>query len=42
MTKEGAWDLIAAVVDDDTVCLFAAVGRHDELAVAVEGCATAW
>lgn len=36
MTKEGAWDRIAAEVDDDTVRLFAAVGRHDELAAAVE------
>ena len=36
MTKEGAWDRIAAEVDDDTVRLFAAVGRHDELAGAVE------
>ena len=36
MTKEGAWDRIAAEIDDDTVRLFAAVGRHDELAGAVE------
>ena len=36
MTKEGAWDRIAAEIDDDTVRLFAAVGRHDELAAAVE------
>ncbi|MCY4500226.1 MAG: LLM class flavin-dependent oxidoreductase, partial [Alphaproteobacteria bacterium] len=36
MTKEGAWDKIAAEVDDDTLRLFAAVGRHDELADAVE------
>ncbi len=35
MTKEGAWDRIAAEIDDDTVRLFAAVGRHDELAGAV-------
>ena len=35
MTKEGAWDRIAAEIDDDTVRLFAAVGRHDELAAAV-------
>ena len=36
MTKEGAWDRIAAEIDDDTVRLFAAVGRHDELARAVD------
>ena len=36
MTKEGAWERIAAEIDDDTVRLFAAVGRHDELARAVE------
>ena len=36
MTKEGAWDRIAAEVDDDTLRLFAAVGRHDEIAAAVE------
>ena len=35
MTKDGAWDRIAAEVDDDTLHLFAAVGRHDELADAV-------
>ena len=36
MTKEGGWDRIAAEIDDDTVRLFAAVGRHDELAAAVD------
>ena len=36
MTKEGAWDRIDREIDDDTVRLFAAVGRHDELAAAVE------
>ena len=36
MTKEGAWDRIAAEIDDDTLRLFAAVGRHDEIAAAVE------
>ena len=36
MTKEGAWNRIAAEIDDDTLRLFAAVGRHDELAAAVE------
>ena len=36
LTKEGAWDRIAAEIDDDTVRLFAAVGRHDELAAAVD------
>ena len=36
MTKEGAWDRIAAEIDEDTVRLFAAVGRHDELAAAVD------
>ena len=37
MTKDGAWDRIASEIDDDTVRLFAAVGRHDELARAVDG-----
>ena len=36
MTKEGAWGRIASEIDDDTVRLFAAVGRHDEIARAVE------
>ena len=36
MTKDGAWNRIAAEIDDDTVRLFAAVGRHDELAAAVD------
>ena len=36
MTKEGAWNRIAAEIEDDTLRLFAAVGRHDELAAAVE------
>ena len=36
MTKEGAWNRIAAEIEDDTLRLFAAVGRHDALAAAVE------
>jgi len=35
MVREGAWDRIAGEVSDDVVRLFAAVGRHDEIAAAV-------
>jgi probable F420-dependent oxidoreductase len=35
MTKAGQWDRIAAEVSDDVVNLFAAVGRHDEIAKAI-------
>lgn len=36
MTKAGLWDKIAAEVPDDVVHLFAAVGRHDQIAQAIE------
>ena len=36
MTKAGQWDKIAAEVSDDVVHLFAAVGRHDQIAQAIE------
>jgi probable F420-dependent oxidoreductase len=36
MTKAGQWDKIAAEVSDDVVHLFAAVGRHDQIAKAIE------
>lgn len=36
MTKAGQWDRIAAEVSDDVVALFAASGRHDQLAAAIE------
>ena len=36
MTKAGAWDKIASEVSDDVVHLFAAVGRHDQIAQAIE------
>jgi len=36
MTKDGQWDEIAAEISDDVLRLFAAVGRHDEIASAVE------
>jgi probable F420-dependent oxidoreductase len=36
MTKAGQWDKLAAEVSDDVVHLFAAVGRHDQIAKAVE------
>ncbi|MEI7871456.1 MAG: LLM class flavin-dependent oxidoreductase, partial [Alphaproteobacteria bacterium] len=37
MTKAGQWNEIAAEVPDDVVHLFAAVGRHDQIAKAIEG-----
>jgi len=36
MTKEGKWDKIAGEVSDDVVHRFAAVGRHDQIAKAIE------
>lgn len=36
MTKAGQWDKIAAEVSDEVVHLFAAVGRHDQIATAIE------
>jgi hypothetical protein len=35
MTKAGQWNEIAAEVSDDVVHLFAAVGRHDQIAKAI-------
>lgn len=35
MTKEGQWDAMAAEVPDDLLHLFAAIGRHDELAAVI-------
>ena len=36
MARTNQWDAMAAEVSDDVVHLFAAVGRHDELASAIE------
>jgi predicted porin len=36
MTKAGQWNQIAGEVTDDVVHLFAAVGRHDQIAKAIE------
>ena len=36
LSKNDGWDKMAGLVDDDVVRLFAAVGRHDEIAVAIE------
>ena len=36
LSKNDGWDQMASLVDDDVVRLFAAVGRHDELAAAIE------
>jgi probable F420-dependent oxidoreductase len=36
LVKAGKWDELAAEVSDDVVHLFAAVGRHDEIASAIE------
>ncbi|MEM9565950.1 MAG: LLM class F420-dependent oxidoreductase, partial [Actinomycetota bacterium] len=35
LSKNDGWDHMAGLVDDDTVRLFAAVGRHDEIASAI-------
>ena len=36
MTRAGQWDQMAREVSDDVVHLFAAVGRHDQIAKAIE------
>jgi len=36
MTKKGKWDKMVAEVDDDVLNLFACIGRHDEIKVAIE------
>jgi probable F420-dependent oxidoreductase len=36
MTKAGEWDKIAAEIDDDTLHLFTAIGRYDEIASVIE------
>ena len=36
MTRAGQWDQLAGEVSDDVVHLFAAVGRHDQIAKAIE------
>ncbi|MEM7294929.1 MAG: TIGR03617 family F420-dependent LLM class oxidoreductase, partial [Pseudomonadota bacterium] len=36
MTKDGQWDKLAAQIPDELVELFAAVGRHDQIASAIE------
>ena len=36
MTKAGQWDQMAREVSDDVVHLFAAVGRHDQIAKAID------
>ncbi|MDH3681365.1 MAG: TIGR03617 family F420-dependent LLM class oxidoreductase [Acidimicrobiia bacterium] len=36
LSKNDGWDRMASLIDDDTVRLFAAVGRHDEIADAIE------
>jgi probable F420-dependent oxidoreductase len=36
MTREGRWTEMAKEVSDDVVHLFAAVGRHDQIAKAIE------
>ena len=35
MTREGRWQELASRIDDDTVRLFAAVGRHDQIKEAI-------
>jgi hypothetical protein len=35
LSKNDGWDQMAALIDDDTVRLFAAVGRHDEIVPAI-------
>lgn len=37
MSKTNQWDAMTREIDDDTVHLFAAVGRHDQLSDAIEG-----
>jgi probable F420-dependent oxidoreductase len=36
LTRQGRWNDMAALVKDDVVQLFAAVGRHDQLAAAIQ------
>ncbi len=36
MTKAGQWDKLAAEISDDILELFAAIGRHDEIAARIE------
>jgi probable F420-dependent oxidoreductase len=36
MTKEGAWDKLADVIDDDVLELFVASGRHDEIEAVIK------
>ena len=36
LTKEGKWDSIAGEISDDVVALFAAIGKHEEIALAIE------
>jgi len=36
MSKTDQWDKMTAEIDDDLVHLFSAVGRHDEIAGAIE------
>ncbi len=35
LSESGGWDEMAALIDDDTVRLFAAVGRHDQIVDAI-------
>ena len=35
MSKKGQWDQMTQEIPDDVVNLFAAVGRHDEIASAI-------
>ncbi len=36
MTKQGLWDKLAEQISDDTLQLFAAIGRHDQLTGAIK------
>jgi len=36
LSKNDGWDKMAGLVNDDVVRLFAAVGRHDEIAAAID------
>jgi probable F420-dependent oxidoreductase len=36
LSKNDGWDQMAGLIDDDVVRLFAAVGRHDEIADAID------
>lgn len=36
MTKAGAWDKLAAEISDDVLELFCVIGRHDQIAAAIE------